>query len=178
MIESQNNEDSVRATLKEMKSQFVEYLYLFGYGSINDKERIDISPVTLLPSINDFDMKFGSSASDNVRMIWAFTLSILKQSQGTTHCLNFAVFDEPKQQSIVNDNFDMFIKKVIQICKSNGCQIILGVTAKDKAEQSIVNNAKNNGAHIVDIIKEPELIQYLKERRLYVNEEVTTEEEM
>lgn len=152
LIESQNNEDSVRATLKEMKSQFVEYLYLFGYGSINDKERIDISPVTLLPSINDFDMKFGSSASDNVRMIWAFTLSILKQSQGTTHCLNFAVFDEPKQQSIVNDNFDMFIKKVIQICKSNGCQIILGVTAKDKAEQSIVNNAKNNGAHIVDII--------------------------
>lgn len=152
MIESQNNEDSVRATLKEMKSQFVEYLYLFGYGSINDKERIDISPVTLLPSINDFDMKFGSSASDNVRMIWAFTLSILKQSQCTTHCLNFAVFDEPKQQSIVNDNFDMFIKKAIKICQSNGCQIIIGVTAKDKAEQSIVNNAKNNGAHIVDII--------------------------
>lgn len=152
MIESQNNEDSVRSTLKEMKSQFVEYLYLFGYGSINDKERIDISPVTLLPSINDFDMKFGSSASDNVRMIWAFTLSILKQSQGTTHCLNFAVFDEPKQQSIVNDNFEIFIKKAIQICKSNCCQIIIGVTAKDKAEQSIVNNAKNNGAHIVDII--------------------------
>lgn len=152
MMESQSSEESIRATLKELRKQFVDYLYTFGYSSINKNDRIDISPVTLLPSINDFDMKFGSSASDNVRMIWAFTLSILKQSQDTTHCLNFAVFDEPKQQSIVNDNFDMFIKKTIEICKSNGSQIIIGVTAKDKAEQYIVNNAKNNGAHIVNII--------------------------
>ncbi len=30
----------------------------------------------------------------------------------------------------------------------------------------------------VSTIEEPELIQYLKERRLYINEEVTAEEEM
>lgn len=152
MMENQNNDDSVRATLKEMKSQFVDYLYLFGYGSINDKDRIDISPVTLLPSINDFDMKFGSSASDNVRMIWAFTLSILKQSQTTNYCLNFAVFDEPKQQSIVNKDFSEFIAQAFQTCNSTNCQIILGVTAKDETEQSVVANAKKNGAHIISII--------------------------
>jgi len=33
-------------------------------------------------------------------------------------------------------------------------------------------------SEFVDTVKEPELIQYLKERRLYVNEEVTTEEDM
>ena len=30
----------------------------------------------------------------------------------------------------------------------------------------------------VDTLKEPELIQYLKERRLYINEEIETQEEM
>ena len=42
------------------------------------------------------------------------------------------------------------------------------------------NNAATN-AHswfdFLDEIKEPELIQYLKERRLYVNEPVNTSEE-
>lgn len=38
--------------------------------------------------------------------------------------------------------------------------------------------AKMSWSEFVDTVKEPELIQYLKERRLYVNEEVTIEEEM
>ncbi|WP_295088956.1 hypothetical protein [Ruminococcus sp.] len=38
--------------------------------------------------------------------------------------------------------------------------------------------ANMSWSEFVDTVKEPELIQYLKERRLYVNEEVTTEEEM
>ena len=38
--------------------------------------------------------------------------------------------------------------------------------------------SKMSWSEFVDTIKEPELVQYLKERRLYVNEEVTTEEEM
>ena len=38
--------------------------------------------------------------------------------------------------------------------------------------------ANMSWSEFVDTVKEPELIQYLKERRLYVNEEVTTEEDM
>lgn len=66
--------------------------------------------------------------------------------------MNFAVFDEPKQQSIVNKDFSEFIAQAFQICNTTKCQIILGVTAKDETEQSVVANAKNNGAHIISII--------------------------
>lgn len=38
--------------------------------------------------------------------------------------------------------------------------------------------AKLSWSEFVAGIKEPELIQYLKERSLYINEKVTTEEEM
>ncbi|SFW44044.1 amidoligase family protein [Ruminococcus flavefaciens] len=38
--------------------------------------------------------------------------------------------------------------------------------------------AKMSWSEFVDTIKEPELIQYLKERRLYINENINTEEEM
>ena len=38
--------------------------------------------------------------------------------------------------------------------------------------------ASMSWSEFVDTITEPELIQYLKERRLYVNEEIETQEEM
>lgn len=38
--------------------------------------------------------------------------------------------------------------------------------------------ASMSWSEFVDTIKEPELIQYLKERRLYINEEIETQEEM
>lgn len=52
---------------------------------------------------------------------------------------------------------------------------------------TIINVALNyseDGLHklswseFVSIIKEPELIQYLKERRLYINEDINTEEDL
>ena len=70
----------------------------------------------------------------------------------TNYCLNFAVFDEPKQQSIVNKDFSEFIEQSFQICNSTNCQIILGVTAKDKIEKSVVTDAKRKGAHIISLI--------------------------
>lgn len=38
--------------------------------------------------------------------------------------------------------------------------------------------SKISWCDFVDTIKEPELIQYLKERRLYINENIDTKEEM
>lgn len=38
--------------------------------------------------------------------------------------------------------------------------------------------SKMSWSEFVDTITEPELIQYLKERRLYINEEIETQEEM
>lgn len=38
--------------------------------------------------------------------------------------------------------------------------------------------AKLSWSEFVAGIKEPELIQYLKERQLYINEKITSEEEM
>ena len=50
------------------------------------------------------------------------------------------------------------------------CDIAISLTDEGIAEMS--------WSEFVNTVKEPELIQYLKERRLYINEEIETQEEM
>lgn len=103
------NSDTSDKKITDLRYYFVELLYAFNFGSVTNtqKSRIKISPDTLLPIIDEFDMKYGASASDNIRMIWAFTLALLSTSTKYSKSkLNIAIFDELKQQSIVDDDFN------------------------------------------------------------------------
>ena len=46
----------------------------FKYTSISNIGAIEISRDNYMPVIDRFDMKFDSSASDNIRAIWSYTL--------------------------------------------------------------------------------------------------------
>lgn len=149
-ITNNENTSNITQQLASFKNNFIRFLFDFGYKSVNKSERIDISPISLLPSIDDFDMKFGASASDNVRMIWAYTLSILIESQNTDHSLNFALFDEPKQHSIIKENLERFVDTIIKICNKNCCQIVLCITATDNSAD-IVSKSKEKGSNVINI---------------------------
>ncbi|WP_346888662.1 hypothetical protein [Clostridium sp. UBA1056] len=41
-------------------------------------DRIETYREKLLPIVNGFDMKFDSSASDNISAIWAFTFALMR----------------------------------------------------------------------------------------------------
>lgn len=83
-------------------------------------------------------MKFDSSASDNIRVIWAFTLALLEVSiktDGNHPCV--LIFDEPDQQSTIITDMEAFFSKVIQLAEQS--QIIIGITLKDSDTRQAVD---------------------------------------
>lgn len=139
--------------IKCLRNYFVEFLYDFNFSSVANTQsaRIKISPDTLLPIIDKFDMKFGASASDNIRMIWAYTLALLLVSAKYSKSkINISIIDEPEQQSIVDDDFRAFILKALTICNEERFQIILGVTAKD-SKKYIIEDITKHGGTIINI---------------------------
>ena len=90
---------------------------------------------SLLPTIDGFDMKFDSSASDGIRVIWAFTMALLQVSvekQGNHP--GIIIFDEPAQQSIVPEDMKSSIESALEI--KGLVQIITAITLNS---QELIN---------------------------------------
>ena len=116
--------------IKLLRNNFVFNLENYNYKSVIDKTEISISEDNYLPVIEQFDMKFDSSASDNIRGIWAYTVALLQvsMSKGGNHP-GVLIFDEPVQHSIVPNDMKKFLDSIVQLGKN--CQTIIGITVKD-----------------------------------------------
>lgn len=136
--------------LQLLKETFVEKIYTYGYKSVVNKEDIDISDETYLPVIEDFDMKFDSSASDNIRGIWAYTLALMQVSmlKGGNHP-TVLIFDEPNQHSIVSEDMKNFFESIVELGKN--CQTIVGITVKDSDTKEILANLKKDAYRLIDV---------------------------
>ena len=129
-IPSKKFSDLDEEKICHLRSYFISNLRKFGYKSISNVNNVEISEETYLPIIEGFDMKFDSSASDNIRAIWAFTLAIMQTSMkksGNHPCV--LIFDEPDQHSIVTNDMEQFFKSIIDF--GNTCQVLIGITIKD-----------------------------------------------
>lgn len=133
-----------------MREKFVENLKLYGYKSVLDFSKVEISLDTFLPAIEGFDMKFDSSASDNIRAIWSFTLALFQTSieKGGTHP-NIIIFDEPDQHSIVPSDMEKFFQSLVNF---NGmCQVIVGLTLKDQDTRQAINNLPEGKYKLIQV---------------------------
>lgn len=102
--------------IKLLRNNFVFNLENYNYKSVIDKTEISISEDNYLPVIEQFDMKFDSSASDNIRGIWAYTVALLQvsMSKGGNHP-GVLIFDEPVQHSIVPNDMKKFLDSIVQL---------------------------------------------------------------
>lgn len=133
-----NFTDSDIKRIEDLKSYFIQNLQLYGYKSISDFSEVDISEDKLMPIISGFDMKFDSSASDNVRAIWAFNVALMQTSlKYSANHPGLLIFDEPGQQSMVISDLCRFIKILSEI-KEN-IQVIIGITIDDEIIKEIDN---------------------------------------
>lgn len=127
-----------RQKIAKLRENFINNLKLYGFDSIVDFSQIDISEDKLIPISNGFDMKFDSSASDNIRAIWAFTVALMQTSFNYAgNHPNILIFDEPDQQSAnINDMYN-FIKHLAK----DKCdfQVIIGITLKDEETRKAIN---------------------------------------
>lgn len=132
--------------LDKLCKSYINNLKEFGYKSITNINTITLSQENYMPMVENFDMKFDSSASDNIRVIWAYTLALLQTSlkYGGNHP-GIIIFDEPDQHSIVISDLEKLFKTIINI--KNECQVIIGITEKDSDTQSIINSLTEEQCH-------------------------------
>ncbi|MCC5910688.1 MAG: hypothetical protein JJT76_09655 [Clostridiaceae bacterium] len=138
--------------LNEFESNFIDNLESFRFSSELDYKDLTISPLTYLPEMDGFDMKFDSSASDHIRVIWAFTLALLQTSlvKNGNHP-GLVIFDEPAQHSIVLQDL-VALFKCIQSIKGDH-QTILAITINSNEINEVLNEfeKENNIIHLEDL---------------------------
>lgn len=135
--------------LKKMKLNFISNLIEFGYKSVNDTDLITISKDTLLPEVEGFDMRFDSSASDNIRAIWAYSIALIQASnEEKGNHPSVIIFDEPDQHSIEIKHMENFFKSMLGL---KDTQIIIGITIKDSNTRACIENMNCNTYNIINI---------------------------
>ncbi len=142
--------DSDVEKIERLKIRFTENLRMYHYSSLPSFDGIEISAESLLPTIDGFDMKFDSSASDGIRMIWAFTMALLQVSieKGGNHpCI--VIFDEPAQQSIVSEDMKNFVDSARKLADAS--QIIMAITLNSKELNDIIENMEVDTYHKINI---------------------------
>ncbi|KPH11684.1 hypothetical protein [Chryseobacterium sp. ERMR1:04] len=99
--------------IKDFEENFISYLRKFGYKS-KSFDAIKLSRDTYFPIVDGlYNIKFDSSASDFIRCIWSYTISLMKTSVafGGNHP-QVLIFDEPKQQDISLPSFKTFLQEL------------------------------------------------------------------
>ncbi|MCK8655824.1 hypothetical protein [Pseudomonas umsongensis] len=118
--------------LNELLNSFKENLKDFDYKS-TPIEEFEISKRTYKPAIDEVDLGSEASASDNIRVIWAYmyTLLILDSRLNglTTNHLGLLMLDEPRQQETKEVNFKTFIEKAARTFELDK-QVIIATSEK------------------------------------------------
>ena len=149
-LPSSGSTDDDKAKIQLLKTTFISNLKKYNYSSITDFDRIDISDESLLPTIDGFDMKFDSSASDGIRLIWAFTTALLQVSaQKDGNHPGLIIIDEPAQQSIIPHDIDSFISSLAK--SPTNSQVLMAITLNSKELQDIIESLEKTTYHQVSI---------------------------
>lgn len=133
-----------------LRNIFINNLRKYGYKSILNLEDISISEESYLPLFEGFDMKFDSSASDNIRVIWAFTMALLQVSilKGGNHP-TVLIFDEPDQQSTIISDMKSFFENILEL--TDKCQVVMGITLKDRDTKQVIDKLPEGKFKCIDV---------------------------
>lgn len=136
--------------IEKLKVHFIENLRKYGYKSVANMDAIQISEESYLPVIEEFDMKFDSSASDNIRAIWAYTIALMQTSmEKKGNHPGVIIFDEPNQHSIISKDMEEFFYSLLNL--GNNTQIIVGITVKDTDTKLEIEKLPTELYHIIPI---------------------------
>lgn len=139
--------DSDLAKLKLLQSSFIEQLHEYDFGSFSD-ERLTISLDDYLPRREEFDLQADISASDSIRVVWAYLLGLLEvDAQTDTDHPGLLVLDEPRQQSTKEVSFEALLRRAGG--DAAGHQVIFA-TSEDLASLQAMLEDVPHTLHAVD----------------------------
>ncbi|MEM1330033.1 MAG: hypothetical protein AAGG07_05690 [Planctomycetota bacterium] len=134
-IGDRSTSTSDRSKFHAIDSSLREQLTAYGFRSIPVGE-IAISQDLLRPVHEGMDIALDltedASASDMIRIIWAYLVSLLEMStqHGTNH-QRLLVLDEPKQQGARGDSFLALLSKVASL--GSDVQVVIATSEDDEA---------------------------------------------
>lgn len=132
--------------LNELLNFFKENLKDFDYKS-TPIEDFEISKRTYKPAIDDVDLGSEASASDNIRVIWAYMYSLLTLDSRlnglSTNHLGLLMLDEPRQQETKEVNFKTFIEKAARTFEMDK-QVIIATSEKYDDLLKMIDGLKVN----------------------------------
>jgi hypothetical protein len=112
--------------LAALETSFIEQLHAYEFGSFSD-ERLMVSRDNYHPRREEFDLQADISASDSIRVVWAYLLGLLEVSQKlATNHPRFVVFDEPRQQSAKEVSFRALLQRAAG--DASGSQVIFATS--------------------------------------------------
>ena len=97
--------ESDKRLLSEMQVSIQEQLRAYRFSSV-PAEEVQLSDTLYRPVHDGFDLTFDVSASDMIRVIWAYLLAVLDAGSraGGNH-IGLLIFDEPRQQGARVESF-------------------------------------------------------------------------
>jgi hypothetical protein len=108
--------------LASLQTSFHQQLTLYKMGSL-DVAEVKISPGTYEPEVAGVNLSADVSASDLIRLHWAYLLGLLEVGvQATGNHPGLLIFDEPQQQSVEESAFREMLRYAAGEKK---CQIII-----------------------------------------------------
>ena len=136
--------------IDKLKSNFIYNLRNYEYTSITNVSAIEISEDNYLPVIDKFDMKFDSSASDNIRAIWAYTMALLQTSnENAGNHPGMLIFDEPAQHSIGAHDTKAFFDSILNL--GDNCQVIIGITINNADIRKVISEIDGDKCVVINI---------------------------
>lgn len=130
--------DKIEALETSIRKQLISY----GFNTFAAAD-LTVSKDTYRPEKEGFEIGFELSASDSIRLKWAYQLGLLDvaQSGDTNHpCL--VVFDEPRQQEAAPTSVAGLISEAGRIA-SSGAQILIATSEDLDAVKSFVTNVEH-----------------------------------
>ena len=122
--------DADEAKLASLEGTFLRQLRAYGFGSFHE-DRLLISRADYLPKREEFDLQADISASDSVRVIWAYLIGLFDASRDhATNHPRWLLFDEPRQQSAKEVSFQALLHQAARAAGED-TQIIF-ITSEDK----------------------------------------------
>jgi hypothetical protein len=107
-----------------------------------------ISRDDYLPRREEFDLQADISASDSIRVVWAYLLGLLEvDAQAETNHPGLLVFDEPRQQSTKEVSFEALLHRAGR--DARGRQVIFA-TSEDLDSLKAMLEDVPHALHAID----------------------------
>lgn len=144
-----------KAKLDALEASLRAQLQSYGFDSLNPNE-IDIDRSTYRPTHEGFDLGFDLSASDMIRVIWAYLFGMLDVGQEETgNHLGLLIFDEPRQQETARASYQALLANA-STSGLGGAQIIF---ATSEPAESLLAMLRDREFNLIDLAPGEKLLQ-------------------